>query len=293
MANYTLQVAKVTAVDNTIKTEIQNKQTELNQIAANNTAAIAKAAADKAARDKAAAEAVLAASAVARRETAAMNDPNYQGNYDEYVISEAAQAAAKAAAEAAVSVGKNSTDAQLDAIKATTSIAIESVAKISNAVIETNSAIQAMADAANNKTYSFNNDAQSLVNLENIAVQAGYSGDYTDTYAMQSYLNSVGYKAYANGGMASGLSLVGEQGAELVNFTSPANVTSHQQTTGLFDSIGNAIDDQSVLLKEQVIELRALVNLQSSANVTLINEMQGMKEELSTISRKAKLEAAA
>jgi hypothetical protein len=293
MANYTLQVAKVTAVDNTIKTEIANKQTELNQIAANNTANLIKADEEKTARDKAAAESALATSEVARRETAAMNDPNYQGNYDEYVISEAAQAAAKAAAEAAVSVGKNSTDAQLDAIKATTSIAIESVAKISNAVIETNSAIQAMADAANNKTYSFNNDAQNLVNLENIAVQAGYSGDYNDTYAMQSYLNSVGYKAYANGGMASGLSLVGEQGAELVNFTSPANVTSHQQTTGLFDSIGNAIDDQSVLLKEQIIELKALVNLQSSANVALINEMQGMKEELSTISRKAKLEAAA
>jgi hypothetical protein len=290
MANYTLQVAKVTAVDNTIKTEIEKKQAELNQIAADNMAAIAKAAADKAARDKAAADAVLAAGEIASRETAAMNDPNYQGNYDEYVILEAAQAAAKAAAEAAVSVGKNSTDAQLDAIKATTSIAIESVAKISNAVIETNSAIQAMADAANNKTYSFNDDAQSL---ENIAVQAGYSGDYTDTYAMQSYLNSVGYKAYANGGMASGLSLVGEQGAELVNFTSPANVTSHQQTTGLFDSIGNAIDDQSALLKEQIIELKALVNLQSNANVALINEMQGMKEELSTISRKAKLEAAA
>ena len=59
-----------------------------------------------------------------------------------------------------------------------------------------------------------------------------------------------GIPAYANGGMASGLSLVGEQGAELINFSSPANVTSHSQTSGLFDSIGNAIDDQSVLLKE-------------------------------------------
>lgn len=98
---------------------------------------------------------------------------------------------------------------------------------------------------------------------------------------------------FANGGMASGLSLVGEQGAELINFNSPANVTSHSQTAGLFDSIGNAIDDQSVLLKEQIIELKALVNLQSNANVALINEMQGMKEELNTISRKAKLEAAA
>ena len=143
-----------------------------------------------------------------------MNDPNYQGNYDKYVISEAAQAAAKAAAEAAILVGKNNSDAQIDAIKATTSIAIESVIKISNAVAETNSAVKAMADAANNKTYNFNNDAQSLVDLENIAVQAGYSGDYTDTYVMQSYLNSVGYKAYANGGIANTPSIFGEAGPE-------------------------------------------------------------------------------
>ena len=106
-------------------------------------------------------------------------------------------------------------------------------------------------------------------------------------------MQTVSISGFASGGMASGLSLVGEQGAELVNFSSPANVTSHSQTTDLFDSIGNAIDDQSTLLKEQIIELKALVNLQSNANVALINEMQGMKEELNTISRKAKLEAAA
>jgi len=291
MANYTLQVAKVTAVDNTIKNEIAAKQTELNQIAADNTAKLLNAEKEKAARDKTATEAALIASETARRETAAMNDPNYQGNYDEYDISQAAQLAAEIAAKAAISAGKNSSDAQLDAIKATTSVAIESVEKISTAIIETNAAVKAMADAANNKTFSYQeNDYQSLVNLENIAVQAGYSGDYTDTYAMQAYLKQNGY---AKGGMASGLSLVGEQGAELINFNSPANVTSHSQTTGLFDSIGNAIDDQSALLKEQIIELKALVNLQSNANVALINEMQGMKEELNTISRKAKLEAAA
>ena len=39
--------------------------------------------------------------------------------------------------------------------------------------------------------------------------------------------------------------------------------------------------------------VKALVNLQSNANIALINEMQGMKEELNTISRKVKLEAAA
>jgi tape measure domain-containing protein len=117
--------------------------------------------------------------------------------------------------------------------------------------------------------------------------------DIVSAITLSNAMSDITVKPYANGGMASGLSLVGEQGAELVNFTSPANVTSHQQTTGLFDSIGNAIDDQSALLKEQIIELKALVNLQSNANVALINEMQGMKEELNTISRKAKLEAAA
>lgn len=117
--------------------------------------------------------------------------------------------------------------------------------------------------------------------------------DIVSVITLSNAMSDITVKPYANGGMASGLSLVGEQGAELVNFTSPANVTSHQQTAGLFDSIGNAIDDQSVLLKEQIIELKALVNLQSNANVALINEMQGMKEELNTISRKAKLEAAA
>jgi hypothetical protein len=238
-----------------------------------------------------AAAAALIASETARRETAAMNDPNYQGNYDEYVISQAAQLAAEAASAAAISAGKNSSDAQLDAIKATTSVAIESVEKISTAIIETNAAVKAMADAANNKTFAYQeNDYQSLVNLENIAVQAGYSGDYTDTYAMQAYLKQNGY---AKGGMASGLSLVGEQGAELINFNSPANVTSHSQTTGLFDSIGEAMNDQNIILEDQVKELKALVNLQSNANMVLINEMKGMREELSTISRKAKLEAAA
>jgi TP901 family phage tail tape measure protein len=140
--------------------------------------------------------------------------------------------------------------------------------------------------------------------LINLSSKSGYSKsqlfDIYSAYSMGLKYGSLEQQtlfpnvpAYANGGMANGLSLVGEQGPELVNFSSPANVTSHSQTAGLFDSIGNAIDDQSVLLKEQIIELKALVNLQSNANVALINEMQGMKEELNTISRKAKLEAAA
>jgi len=109
----------------------------------------------------------------------------------------------------------------------------------------------------------------------------------------QQYLASI--PAYAMGGIANGLSLVGEQGAELVNFGSPANVTNHSKTVGLFDNISQSIKDsseiQTTLLKEQVIELQALVNLQSSANVAMINELKGMKAEISELTRKAKLEA--
>jgi hypothetical protein len=166
----------------------------------------------------------------------------------------------------------------------------QAVATAAEASAATAAAAAAAVSIANaNATQSYND----LMDLR----QANRDAELLAAASIVTSINQVSslttVKPYANGGMASGLSLVGEQGAELVNFTSPANVTSHQQTTGLFDSIGNAIDDQSVLLKEQIIELKALVNLQSNANVALINEMQGMKEELSTISRKAKLEAAA
>jgi hypothetical protein len=180
-----------------------------------------------------------------------------------------------------------------------------SIADSQSAIINANA--QAVATAAAHAA-EVQRAADAAVQLANANASQTYS-DLMDArqanrdaelLAAKSIVTSVNQESslmtvtpYANGGMASGLSLVGEQGAELINFNSPANVTSHSQTTGLFDSIGNAIDDQSVLLKEQIIELKALVNLQSNANVALINEMQGMKEELNTISRKAKLEAAA
>ena len=170
-----------------------------------------------------------------------------------------------------------------------------SIADSQSAIIDATA--QAVATAAAASAASAAAAAQA-VEIANANAAAAYADamaarqqNIQDSLALTTVVQEV--KPFANGGMASGLSLVGEQGAELINFNSPANVTSHSQTAGLFDSIGNAIDDQSVLLKEQIIELKALVNLQSNANVALINEMQGMKEELNTISRKAKLEAAA
>ena len=130
--------------------------------------------------------------------------------------------------------------------------------------------------------------AQYGVSNSRIAAATGYSVDQVNDY-----LKNV--PAYANGGMAKGISMVGEQGAELVNFGSPANVTNHSQTNGLFDNIAASIQASSkiqvVFLKEQVVELKALVTVQSAANIEMINELKGMKAEMAELSRKAKLEA--
>jgi hypothetical protein len=311
MANYTLQVAKVTAVDNTIKTEIANKQTELNQIAANNTAAIAENEAQRILREKEIQDAAIAKAAADK--AAADKLASEKAKQDAINATQAAQAAAEANYIAAQE-SKNKqneislTKSDLDNISKLI-VLNNSNAQTSQSVVETLTAIETTqsAQAAAEQSYkaaqaTLSTQKSIELTLSDMAAISGLSvisqntTQSNQTVAAKTakydlFGNYIG--TYANGGMASGLSLVGEQGAELVNFTSPANVTSHQQTTGLFDSIGNAIDDQSTLLKEQIIELKALVNLQSNANVALINEMQGMKEELSTISRKAKLEAAA
>jgi len=311
MANYTLQVAKVTAVDNTIKTEIQNKQTELNQIAADNTAAIAANEAQRILREKEIQDAAIAKAAADK--AAADKLATEKAKQDAINATQAAQAATEANYIAAQE-SKNKqniitlTKSDLDDISKLT-VLNNSNTQTSQTVVATLTAIETTqsAQAAAEQSYKAAqatlstqksieltlSDMAAISGLNVISQNTAQSNQIASTKSAKYDLFGNYIGTYANGGMASGLSLVGEQGAELVNFTSPANVTSHQQTTGLFDSIGNAIDDQSTLLKEQIIELKALVNLQSSANVALINEMQGMKEELSTISRKAKLEAAA
>ena len=311
MANYTLQVAKVTAVDNTIKSEIAAKQTELNQIAADNTAAIAANEAQRILREKEIQDAAIAKAAADK--AAADKLAAEKATQDAINATQAAQAAAEANYIAAQE-SKNKqniitlTKSDLDDISKLT-VLNNSNAQTSQTVVATLTAIETTqsAQAAAEQSYKAAqatlstqksieltlSDMAAISGLNVISQNTAQSNQTVSTKSAKYDLFGNYIGTYANGGMASGLSLVGEQGAELVNFSSPANVTSHSQTTGLFDSIGNAIDDQSVLLKEQIIELKALVNLQSNANVALINEMQGMKEELNTISRKAKLEAAA
>jgi hypothetical protein len=68
----------------------------------------------------------------------------------------------------------------------------------------------------------------------------------------------VGVPAYATGGYARGLSIVGENGPELVDFTSPGRVYTAEQTQGMF--VANNVNQQLVAevrsLRQEVAKLR-------------------------------------
>lgn len=70
------------------------------------------------------------------------------------------------------------------------------------------------------------------------------------------YLNSL--PGYARGGLASGLSIVGEKGPELVDFNSPARIYNASQTAGMFATNAQLLDQMAKLTGE-VQQLRAVV----------------------------------
>lgn len=94
--------------------------------------------------------------------------------------------------------------------------------------------------------------------------------------------------AHATGGVATGWSLVGEQGPELVNFTEPGRVYTAQDTLRMLSANDSSEDTEAV-----VLELKALVRLQANANQQLINKLDAVESRLAGIESKARLEAAA
>jgi hypothetical protein len=68
-------------------------------------------------------------------------------------------------------------------------------------------------------------------------------------------LSAAGIGAHANGGIAAGLSLVGEQGPELVNFSEPARVYTAGQTRSMLSGGSNdALKAEMKLMREQLTE---------------------------------------
>lgn len=73
-------------------------------------------------------------------------------------------------------------------------------------------------------------------------------------------------RGYATGGLASGLSLVGERGPEVVDFSTPGRVYTAQQTAGMFGS-NDALLDEVRGLRQEVRSLREQVRAGAGAQI--------------------------
>lgn len=67
--------------------------------------------------------------------------------------------------------------------------------------------------------------------------------------------------AFAKGGYADGLAVVGEQGAELVNFKNPGQVYSNGQSNNIMDQFTKEMSAELKSLREEVVKLREAANL--------------------------------
>ncbi|WP_295991557.1 DUF4214 domain-containing protein [Rugamonas sp.] len=106
-------------------------------------------------------------------------------------------------------------------------------------------------------------DADGLAFYEN-AINGGAS---TASLA-QYFMNSPEYLAmhsHANGGTASGPSLVGENGPELIDFAQPAQVYPAAQTAGMFTPKSSATDPAVVKLLSQLLESSKADKIQIAA----------------------------
>jgi len=99
--------------------------------------------------------------------------------------------------------------------------------------------------------------ATDFENIFKTSVQEYIAANPTD--AISTYISSF-ITPHAMGGLASGLSLVGEQGPELVDFTSPGRVYTAEQTRGMFSSANDGFMNRTMQnLVDEVQQLRSEV----------------------------------
>jgi hypothetical protein len=93
--------------------------------------------------------------------------------------------------------------------------------------------------------------------------------------------------AHANGGIASGWSLVGEQGPEVINFDQPARVYTASQSREMFSGgRDSAAARESVeLLREVLIELRADKTQRGAVGKETIAKLSSLEQKLAKQSR--------
>jgi tape measure domain-containing protein len=92
------------------------------------------------------------------------------------------------------------------------------------------------------------------------------------------------------GGWTEGLTAVGENGIELINFTKPTQIHSNRQTQSI---IAGGNDKVVSELQKANEELAALVRLQMQANQALLDRLDQIASASSSMERKARLAGAA
>lgn len=95
---------------------------------------------------------------------------------------------------------------------------------------------------------------------------------------------------HAAGGLASrGLALVGEKGPEIVNFESPGQVLTADETR---DALSGNSSEMQALMKEFITEARAIVNVQRAANPQIIEKLDQMATAFESERRNARIHKA-
>jgi tape measure domain-containing protein len=105
--------------------------------------------------------------------------------------------------------------------------------------------------------------------------------------AQRKALGKVKFKE--QGGWTDGMTIVGENGPELINFARPTQVQSNRQTQSI---IAGGNDKVVSELQKANEELSALVRLQMKTNQALLDRLDQMAGSVGTIERKTRLKAA-
>jgi hypothetical protein len=108
-------------------------------------------------------------------------------------------------------------------------------------------------------------------------LNAKYAEEFAAAYALWKSI-----PGHASGGVASGLSLVGEEGRELVDFSSPGRVYTASQTAGMF--AGNAeLLNEVRALREEVAGLRQENN---SGNMSIFRKLNNLDANIDRVTER-------
>lgn len=155
----------------------------------------------------------------------------------------------------------------IDALKIQTAVANDNTAA-AQATAQAAAAAAQAATAVADPSSPYYGSSTSSYWAQQAAQDTGstYQGMYTPSTQSEGYsyaMNYSSYGSYADGGLASGLSMVGENGPEFVDFKTPGRVYTAEETYGMFNgtngNMANAVAQMTkeiASLKAEVVQLR-------------------------------------